>query len=283
MVIFQDISKGQIIINQTNYLKNILTKFNMQECNAAKIPMEVNFKHELLKRDEAESCEIENKCRVLIGSLMYAMLCSRPDLCVSISILSRYQSCASQDLWQALKRVLRYIKGTVDFSLIFTRDVTSHHIEGFADSDWAGDGVDRKSTTGYIFKVFGCTVSWASRKQATVALSSTEAEYIALSQAVSEACWLRYLVFDLKVVDQYICVKIFEDNQSTIKVTKNPEFHKRLKHVDIKFHFIRDKIRENFVSVSYINTNQQLADILTKPLGYTSFQMFCKELGLGSQ
>jgi len=212
------------------------------------------------------------------------MLCSRPDFSISISILSRYQKCASYELWQALKRVLRYIQGTLNYSLIFKcRDSfnEANCIVGFCDSDWAGDGVDRKSTSGYVFKLFGCTISWTSRKQSTVALSSTESEYIALSFAVSEACWLKHLLIDLKLFKNVPCVTLYEDNQSAIKITKNPEYHKRLKHVDIKFHFIREKVKEEVIKIKYISTKNQLPDVFTKPLAPTVFNVFCSQLGLG--
>lgn len=143
MVITQDITAGEIKINQTNYLKSISLKYNMQNCKPVSSPMNCNFKHDVLLRSASESCELENKCRALIGSLMYSMLCSRPDLSISISILSRYQKCASNELWQALKRVLRYIQGTLNYSLIFKCRESFNEancIVGFCDSDWAGDG-----------------------------------------------------------------------------------------------------------------------------------------------
>ncbi|KAG5884920.1 hypothetical protein JTB14_034118 [Gonioctena quinquepunctata] len=153
-------------------------------------------------------------------------------------------------------------------------------IEGYAGADCAGDRTDHKSTTGYIFKVFGNSISWRSQEQSTVALSSTEAEYVALSNAVSEACWLRYLLHDFEIYSDYVCVMIFEDNQSAIKVGKNPEYHKRLKHVDIKIHFVRDKIKEGIVDVKYVNTSEQLADMFTKPLGLVTLNKFCSNSGL---
>lgn len=278
MDIIQDTENSQIKINQTNYLKNVLKKFDMQNCNPITTPMEINFQHDSLKRDNSETLEIESRCRKLIGCLMYAMLCSRPDLCITINILSRYQSCASNDLWKALKRVLRYIQGTLNYSLTYDRnDMT---IIGYADADWAGDRLDRKSTSGYIFKINNCTVSWLSRKQSSVALSSTEAEYIALSLAVSEACWLKAILKDFKIINESQVIVIYEDNQAAIKVSKNPEFHKRLKHIDIRFHFVRDKIRQNIVHIEYIPSNEQLADIFTKPLSSIVFEKHRKNLGL---
>lgn len=212
---------------------------------------------------------------------MYVMLCTRPDLCNSINILSRYQSCASEDLRRALKRVLRYIKGTINLSLIFKRNnIIEDCIVGYVDSDWTGDNIDRRSTAGYIFKVLDCLISWSSKKQPTVALSSAEAEYAAMSIAASEACWLRFSFKDFMVKKEFVCVKLYEDNQSAIRVSKNPEFHKRLKHVDIKYHFIREKIKENIIDVTYISTNDQIADILTKPLGKSKFNKLRELMGL---
>jgi len=137
---------------------------------------------------------------------------------------------------------LRYIKGTIHLRLIFKRNnVKENYIVRYVDSDWAGDSIDRRSTAGYIFQVLGCSVSWVNKKQPTVALSSTEAEYVAMSTAASEACWLRFFLKDFMLNREFTCVKLYEDNQPAIRVSKNPEFHKRLKHVDIKYRFIREK------------------------------------------
>lgn len=285
-----------MLLNQTDCLKRVLEKFGMENCKPVATPMEANFQHELLKGDKPENEEMENKCRKAIGCIMYAMLCTRPDFSVSISILSRYQACASKGLWQALKRVLRYIKGTLDYSLAFNCKNFKHYIEGYADSDWAGDGVDRKSTSGYVFKVLGCTISWSSKKQLSVALSSTESEYVALSSACSEACWLKKLCEDFDVKsegDESKCdetegdesrrdksVIIYEDNQSAIKVSKNPEQHTRMRHIDVRHHFIREKVSEGIVEVKYLPTYEQIADVLTKPLGWVLFGEFRKHLGV---
>lgn len=280
MEIIKDLKAGETRISQTMYLENVLSQYGMENSKPASTPMDVNFKHEFLKRDKSENEEIEHRCRKLIGSLMYAMMCTRPDLSLSISILSRYQSCASNDLWKSLKRVLRYIKGTVKLNLIYKLSNNSETCVGYVDSDWAGDTIDRKSTAGYCFQLFNNTVSWASRKQPTVAMSSTEAEYMALSLAVSEACWMRNLYNDFELQDDYLCIKIFEDNQAAIRVANNPEFHKRLKHIDIKFHFVREKIRNKIVEVKYLSTTDQIADVLTKPLGRVKLEKFRHCLGV---
>ncbi|KAK9685714.1 hypothetical protein QE152_g37721, partial [Popillia japonica] len=133
---------------------------------------------------------------------------------------------------------------------------------GFTDADWAGDKNDRKSTSGYLMQVYGCTVSWCSNKQQCVSLSSTEAEYVALGKGITEGCWIRNLLQEIGIECEQVL--IFEDNQSAIYISKNPEQHKRLKHVDLKYHFVRDKICSNIVNISYIRSEEQIADLCTK-------------------
>lgn len=176
----------------------------MVECKIVETPIEQNFNFDSLKIDKPESREIEEKCRQLIGSLLYAVSGTRPDLCVSVNFLSRYQHCASTALYKALKRILRYIKGTLNISLVYNS--SGHELKGFVDADWAGDVRDRKSTSGYILELYNCPVVWYSKKQLTVSLSSTEAEYIALSYAISEMLWLKKLLldFNLEYKDGYI-------------------------------------------------------------------------------
>lgn len=148
---------------------------------------------------------------------------------------------------------------------------------GFADSDWAGDEEDRKSTTGFLFKVFGATICWCTRKQSTVAISSTEAEYVALAEAAREGIWLSNLlkVFDIKILN----FTIFEDNQSCIKLTKRID-HKRLKHVDTKFNFVKDLVEQHILVIKYIPSLDQIADILTKSLDGIKFAKLRLSLGL---
>lgn len=275
--IVQDRNKGKIEIHQIPYLKEVLRRFGMEDCKTAETPMEVNF---CLQNQVLESKEIERACRKLIGSLMYAMVGTRPDLCIAVSILSRYQSLASVELLKASKRVLRYIKGTLDFKLVYKTGENAS-LCGYVDSDWGSDKNDRKSTTGYVFKVFNSTVSWKSRKQTCVSLSSTEAEYYALSEGASEACWLRNLLSDIGIQDVInVPTILYEDNQSAIRVTKNPENNTRMKHIDIRCHFVRDKVAEKVIDVSYIESANQTADMFTKPLGKQLFQKFCQQLGL---
>lgn len=203
------------------------------------------------------------------------MLGTRPDLCSSISLLSRYQNCASEKLLVSLKRVLRYIKGTLELNLVYANK-SDNIISGYADADWGGDTTDRKSTSGFCLFVFGNVVLWSSKKQSTVAISTTEAEFIALSSCVTEACWLRNLLLELKLVRTDTKITIYEDNQSTIRSCNTHEQLKRMKHLDIKYHFVKDKIKDGIIILQYINSSEQIADILTKPLNKVVFEKLRK-------
>lgn len=269
-----NVKEDCIELDQEDYLRSILKKYNMENCKPVSTPIEPGLK---IEKKAPEDKELVTKCRQLIGSLMYAMLGTRPDICFAVSYLSRFQDCANEDVWKGLKRILRYVKGTIGLKLIFKKgeDIP---LVGFTDADWGGDQHDRKSTSGYIMMVYGCTVSWSSTKQQCVSLSSTEAEYIALAKGISEGCWIKNLMCEINLK----CNKIefFEDNQSAIHISKNPEQHKRMKHVDLKYHFVRDKVEQGIVNLKYIPTDNQLADICTKPLARIKFEKFRKQFVL---
>jgi hypothetical protein len=234
-------SENEITLDQTIFLKNILTKFNMSDCKLVATPFPVQINYEEL------NISYNAPCKNLFGCLMYAMLCTRPDLCAAVNILSRFQSKNNKELWQCLKRVLRYIKGTLDIKLVNKRFTYTNVFIGYADADWGNDLSDRKSTTGYLFCVFeSCTICWNTKKQNSVATSSAEAEYMALYESVKEAMWLKSLMksIDFEIKDPII---IFEDNNGCISIANNPTDHKRTKHIDIKYHFIREQIQQNTI------------------------------------
>jgi len=162
------------------------------------------------------------------------------------------------------------LKGTKHYGILFQRTEDPLQLTGWSDSDYASDQDSRRSTTGYLFLLNGGPISWSSHRQQTVALSTTQAEYMAASDAVKESLWLRTLLFSLllRPIDP---ISINIDNQSVIRLIKNPEFHKRTKHIDIRFHFIREKFENGEINISYIHTSNQLADILTKALPRDTF------------
>ena len=268
---------NKIFLDQSAYIKKVLEKFKMSDCKAVSTPLPSKLNYFELNSDET----YDAPCRNLIGCIMYIMICTRPDLCVAINILSRYTNKNNKELWQNLKRVLRYLKGSINIKLNYVKQNYNDFISGFVDSDWGGnDELDRKSTTGYLFKLFeNCTISWNTRKQASVAASSTEAEYMALFEAVREALWLRSLAISIKIKILEPIV-IYEDNNGCISIASNPTNHKRSKHIDIKYHFSREQVEKNIVKLIYIPTGNQLADALTKPLPAVKFLEFRKEMGL---
>lgn len=264
-------SPGILVMSQENYLKNLLKRFNMEDCNPSATPMETKI--EVV----GETSENESRpFRELIGCLMYAMSTTRPDLSASVNFFSRYQGSQNETLWKNLKRVLRYIKGTINLCLVF-RKSRGQTVTCFADADY-GSGEDRKSTSGFLIQIHGNSVLWGTKRQNSVALSSTEAEYVALATAASELLWVENLLNDLGM-SWTNPLLIYEDSQACIKLLSRWE-HKRLKHVDIKYNFIRDLVEKNRIEVQYINTKEQLADIFTKALPRDSHEKFCQKLGL---
>ena len=276
----QNLKEGYTEISQENYLKKVLKKYNMYDCKPVSTPMDANNPLESLISEE-NNPKMQKLCRKIIGSLMYAVQGTRPDLCVSVNILSRFQDKAGANLLKALKRVLRYVKGTLGNKLVLKVN-SNNGLCAYVDSDWGGDVQDRKSTTGYIFKLCDCSIAWASQKQQCVAISSTESEYRALSIAVTEAGWMKRILKEFNVFDKDNPVLIHEDNQSAIRIAYNPENSKRLRHVDIRLQFITEEIDKGVVSVVHIGTEDQVADIFTKPLARAKFEKFRRSLGLSA-
>lgn len=274
----QNLQNGTTVLSQRNYLENVIKRFGMDNCKPMMTPMDQNFNSKIFESDVKCDKNIEGICRRIVGCLMYAVSGTRPDLCFAISILSRYQKCANSVLLSALKRVLRYVKHTIDYNLVYKCDDTM--LQGFCDADWGGDQRNRKSTSGYLFTFANCLIVWCSKKQSSVSLSSTEAEYVSMSMAASEACWLVNLLRDFGF--RNICpVNLFCDNQSAI-LNASTESVKRLKHVDIRYHFVKDLIKNNKICLKYICTSKQPADMLTKSLSKELTVMFLKQCSVGN-
>eukprot|EP00873_Tetraselmis_striata_P039364 jgi/Tetstr1/459628/TSEL_004984.t1 len=215
--------------------------------------------------------------QALVGSLLYAMVATRPDIAEAVSKLCRVMAKPEERHWQAAKRVLRYLKGTKTLGLTFSGGKADGLLHGYCDADWAGDVVSRRSTTGFVFMLCGAAVSWKSQLQATVALSTAEAEYMALCAAVCEALFLRELLRELCCAQSEATV-IFEDNQSCIALTRNPMTHGRSKHIAIKYHFTREKVLSGEVAIEYCPTAQMVADALTKALGRLKHAEFAMQM-----
>jgi hypothetical protein len=204
---------------------------------------------------------------------------TRPDLAFSVGFVSRFQERPTVEHLQAVKRILRYVAGTTEFGLHYTRASTAARFIGYSDSDLAGDIDTSKSTTGSLFYYGGCLISWQSIKQKVVALSSCEAEYVAMTTAATQALWLSRLLAEL-LGRKVEVVELKVDNKSALALAKNPVFHDRSKHIRTKFHFIRDCLEEGSIRAEFIPTADQLADILTKSLGRTKFEEMRRRIGL---
>ena len=180
--------------------------------------------------------------------------------------------------------MLRYLKGSINIKLTYIRKNYNHILSGYVDSDWGGnDSNDRKSTTGYIFILFeGCTICWNTKRQLSVAASSTEAEYMALFEGVKEALWLKSLANSMKinVIDP---ITIYEDNNGCISIANNPTNHRKTKHIDVKYHFSREQIEKNVIKLEYVPTGVQLADVFTKFLPAVKFVELQERLNLIQQ
>ena len=277
MDIVRDREQRTISISQKKYLEGVLKKFDMENCKPISTPLEFGKKYEELSNED-EQFDTRTYQRA-IGCLTYAATISRPDLSIAVSVLSKFMSKPGVEHWKGVKRVLRYVQGTLDYGLMYSADDTSTTLTGYTDADWAGDLSTRRSTTGYVFQVQGSTVSWCSKRQGCVARSTTEAEYIALSTASQEAVWLRRLLESvLKKQDKP--TTLYEDNQGTIELTKNPKFHNRTKHIDVSYHYAREQVDNKIISIKYCRTENMLADVMTKGLTKAQFEKFRDMLGL---
>jgi len=202
-----------------------------------------------------------------VGSLIYLMTCTRPDLSWIVSKLSQHLSNPNEQHWSTVKHVMRYLKGTIDFELCYKKSEENLKLVAYSDADWASDLNDRRSTTGYCFSLTqnGPLISWKSKKQSTVALSTCEAEYMALAAATQESMYLVQLLNGMESGCLFEPVQIFEDNQGAIALSKNPVCRQRCKHVDIKYHFIRSALSDGKVTIEYCPTEEMVADVMTKP------------------
>ena len=271
-------TKKFMLLHQSKYLTSLLKKFGMEDCKPVSTPLDQSSK---LLPNEGDPVD-KTKYQTLVGGLTYAVTGTRPDLAYALGMVSQFCSNPGLEHWKAAKRILRYIKGTIDYGIKFDGSKQDAvQVSGFVDADWGSNPNGRRSQSGYLFSLCGGIISWASKRQSTVALSSTEAEYVSASLACQEAVWLRALLDDLNFVQEESTV-IKEDNQGAIALSKNPKFHARTKHIDIKHHFIRQKVDNAEITLEYCPTEQMLADLLTKALGKTLFQRFRDLMGMSN-
>ncbi|KAK1678385.1 hypothetical protein QYE76_039233, partial [Lolium multiflorum] len=267
--IYRDRSRRLIGLSQSTYLDKILKKFRMDESKKGFLPM---LPGKVLSKTQgpATADERERMSKIpyasAVGSIMYAMLCTRPDIAHAVSLTSRYQSDPGMEHWTAVKNILKYLKRTKDIFLCYGGD-QELVVTSYTDASWNTDPDDSKSQSGYVFILNGAAVSWSSSKQCTVAKSSTESEYIAASEASSEAVWMKRFIVELGVVPSALDpLVIYCDNTGAIANAKEPRSHKKLKHIKLRFHSIREYIEDGEVEICKVHTDLNVADPLTKAL-----------------
>ena len=279
MHIIRDRRNQTIHVNQTAYINAVIKRAGMEGCNAVSTPMIPGRKLET--RKGSEPSVNKHEYQHLVGSLMYAMLGTRPDIAFAVQQLSQFNADPSITHMIAAKRVIRYLQGTKSLGITYSCQGELH---GYADSDFAGDIDDAKSTGGYTFLMGNGAICWSSKKQSTVATSTTHAEYIAGFEAAREAAWLQLLLDNIRVsgipIPSEKPITIYEDNTGCIALTKNPANHSKTKHIHVKYHYLRQQSEIGEIQLVQCGTNDMTADILTKALPPEKHERFTKAMGM---
>lgn len=277
-----NLDKGTLTLNQGAAIKRLLTMYNMDSCSSVSTPIESR----LLREAEAPSHEDVTfmqgkKYRALVGSLLYLNF-TRPDIAFAVNQLARHVNDPRRSHWTAAVRVLRYLSGTVSMALRYQREEepTGATITAYSDADWAGDTETRRSTTGFVFMLCGGAISWRTKLQSSVSLSTCEAELMALSETTKEAIWLRALMTEFDTQTGQLPVTINEDNQAALQLVADQRFSERTKHVAIRHFFVREQAACGTIKVKYCSTEHMLADMFTKPLGRVIFERLRAAIGL---
>ncbi|KAK1918670.1 hypothetical protein P3342_001719 [Pyrenophora teres f. teres] len=277
MEIIRDRPNHTLRLSQAGYLAKILQDFGMANCSPNTVPMSGNL---CPGPAGFQASKLDTKrYQKAIGSLMYLMLGTRPDIAFTVGCLSRYMSNPADIHHAAVKHLWRYLKGTSNLTLVYHGDLKP--LQGYTDADWGSDPDTRRSTAGYAFNLGSAVISWSSKRQPTVALSSCEAEYMGQTQATKEAVWLRGLLTEFQIMKaDSAATQILADNQGAIALASNPNNHARSKHIDIQWHYTREVQESGKIVLRFTPTSSQIADGLTKALPKAAFQRFRSALGL---
>lgn len=263
-----DYKKNVMTLDQKTYIESLARKYRIENAKLYATPMEQS-----LKCEPAQSASVDIKYRNLIGALLYISSGTRSDISYSVNYLSRFQNCYDQTHYKYAMRILKYLYSTRDLKLFLEKDNNADTIDCFVDADWAGDEENRRSTTGYVIRMYGNAVYWKSKKQGSVTKSSTAAEYVALSEAVSEVKLVKDIVSEFKIrIDQ--AINIYEDNSGAITIAKYGNFTKRSKYIETHYHFVNENYLNGVIHVKKIDSEDNIADIFTKPLGRIKFEKF---------
>ena len=265
-------TKEGLHLSQTKYIKDLLCKAKMQNAKSSSTPMTSGLRLTNYGSDPVQSAQFY---RSIVGALQYVTI-TRPELAYSVNKVCQFMHKPLEAHWVAVKRILRYLAGTLDFGLHLKK--SDHlNVTAFCDADWGSDPEDRKSTSGFCVFLGTNVVSWASKKQHVVSRSSTEAEYRSLAHVTAEVSWLSSLLKELQI-SQTRLPEIWCDNLSTVHMAANPVLHARTKHIELDLFFVRDKVANNQIQVKHVPATDQVADILTKPISSSKFAEFRHKL-----
>jgi transposase InsO family protein len=282
--ITRDRANRTLSLSQAQYIETVIQRFRMEDSHPESTPCVVGL--DLRKATSPMTAEEQEKMKNVpyapaVGAIMYAMLGTRPDIAYAVSVVSQFMHDPRPVHWKAVKRVLRYLKGTQHYKLTYGASESSH-FHGYTDSNWGNDKGDRRSVCGYVFFLHGGAINWRARKQHSVALSSVEAEYVAACEAGRDAVHWRSFLSDLRSPLLLSGpTTIHCDNQGAIALSKNPEHHDRSKHIDITHHWIRQQVAEGVIHLDYLSTQTMIADVLTKPLTRDRHVELTKAMGVG--
>jgi hypothetical protein len=288
MGISQNHEDHSIKLFQTAYVDSLLKKHGLEDANPVSTPMDPNTKldHDPNNtNDPVTEGDLSERASAsyatLIGSLMYLAIGTRPDIAYSVQRLAQFTQDPKPVHWTAVKRIFRYLKGTRTLGLTYgggEDELNDEELNIYCDADWASDA-DRKSVSGYVITLAGGAVAWSSKKQSTVALSTAEAEYVAATHCAKQVIWHRSLLTEVRLPLPSTST-IFSDNQAAVSIAHHPEHHARTKHINIAHHFLRDLVQDGVLNLVYIKTEDNLADIFTKPLPKKVHQDLMYEIGI---
>jgi hypothetical protein len=262
--------KGGYSLHQSKYINEILKRFSMEDCKPLHTPAITP------PGIPTEEFPDTSKYQQAVGSLNYLATCTRPDISFAISQIARKMHQPTEEDWLAVKRVFHYLQATKHYVLKYSNEKLN--LLGYSDASYAPEATDRKSVSGFVYLMNGGAICWKSKKQSIISLSSMEAEYIALTAAAKECLWLQKLQTDLNIKSLPTIIR--EDNQATIKTANNIINNERSKHIDVRYHFIREKVNDETIKLEYCPTTDMVADIFTKPLGRVLLEKHVRNLGL---
>ena len=272
----------ELWIHQEMFIDSLLLEHELTNCNAVKTPLDCDHPLGLPTDQHPPVKDLTRSFQRLVGSLLFLQICSRPDISFAVLLLSQHCSAPEPRHFAAAKRVLRYLKGTRSYRLHYGGEKRHLPLSGLSDADWAGDKRDRASISGFVWSLGGGPISWSAKKQNCIALSTTEAEYVALTRAVQEGIWLRQSLAQFQIHCPSPLI-LCTDNNGAKSLSVNDSNHGKAKHIDIRYHFIRSHIESNSFVVEHTPGVENTADIFTKPLSRIIFQSHVARLGLSAR